>query len=513
MIFKFDKGGNMNMEGDNEMAKKKDRFAQMDIGLVNAVKEEVMGMVNETQSQVAVGFNEILDENDKVWDKGSKDGEVESEKVMPPFGSLSSLSGQVKEETDFSGEDETEEERNEAQRKKDELKIKREQNKLKKEMKSRLEKLNNSEEWKFDNVIEVFRNNELVKYQGVANIEVLSALFERGVLSYNGELQRGYRKGKNGDLLAVRSKKQIDLIYSSIIKNKMHGGFITFNWNPEKGDINYDEDERTLSGSIDQKLDILDGQHRLSAFLKVLKAYRKSPETIPNPADYQIGIVIELLDDDSAKSLFSEYATKGLKISRSRGEYLNVEDYTNKLCRDVMKKSDLKVEVVSTSIKATSENIITFGVLSKNIKDNYNPKTKIDVEECSKHLIAFVDAIIQNFPKFMASKDLIERKILRENSLTMEALAWSGYFYISKSLQGKSKEEMLSILSKFNSKVNYRGFIGNFLDKENPIFRKIMREGNKMISTSSSVTWVNKVFNEYILEGKSLEEIGREEVK
>jgi len=113
----------------------------------------------------------------------------------------------------------------------------------------------------------------------------------------------------------------------------------------------------------------------------------------------------------------------------------------------------------------------------------------------------------------MASKDLIERKILRENSLTMEALAWSGYFYISKSLQGKSKEEMLSILSKFNSKVNYRGFIGNFLDKENPIFRKIMREGNKMISTSSSVTWVNKVFNEYILEGKSLEEIGREEVK
>ena len=36
MIFKFDKGGNMNMEGDIDMAKKKDRFAQMDIGLVNA---------------------------------------------------------------------------------------------------------------------------------------------------------------------------------------------------------------------------------------------------------------------------------------------------------------------------------------------------------------------------------------------------------------------------------------------------------------------------------------------
>ena len=67
MIFKFDKSGNMedtSMEGDIDMVRKgnkdKDRFNQMDMNVVNQVKEEVMGMVNETQSQVAVGFNEVF---------------------------------------------------------------------------------------------------------------------------------------------------------------------------------------------------------------------------------------------------------------------------------------------------------------------------------------------------------------------------------------------------------------------------------------------------------------------
>lgn len=396
--------------------------------------------------------------------------------------------------------------------KRNELDLKKEERKLKKETKKRLEALNNAEEWRFDNVVEVFRNGELVKYQTVANIEVLATLFDRGILSYNGELQRGYRTNSKNELIAVRSKKHIDEIYESICKDKMHGGFITVNWNPEKGDINFNEEEQTISGSINQKLDILDGQHRLAAFSKVLKAYRRSPESVPNPSEYQIGLVIELLNDDEAKTLFSEYCLKGLKISKSRGEFLNVEDNTNKLCREIIKRSDIKdkVEVISTSIKSNSQNIITFGVLSKNIKDNYAPQTKFEIEELSEYLTMFVDSLIQTFPEFMASKNLEERKSLREKSLTMEALAWGGYFKLSTFLQGKSKEDILNILSKFKSEIEYKGWKGNFLDKENPIFRKIMREGNKMISTSNSTTWVNKVFVEYIFEGKSLDEIGAE---
>jgi len=558
MIFKFDKGGNMNMEGDiQDMARKgkdKDRFAQMDIGVVNSVKEEVLGMVNEAVSQTAVGYQEAMDENDEDMVQQHEtelikemDAEVDDEKLkqqmrelnMRNMPSLSNLN-RMKDEGDGNGceeesrgeessgegggvgsdkdkiqKEEFNEEYSDAQRKKDELAKKREANKLKKQMKERLEQLNSAEEWKFENVVEIFRNGELVKYQTTANIEVLATYFDRHILSYNGELQRGYRNGKNGELLAIRSQKQVNLIYESICKNRMHGGFLTVNWNPEKGDINFDEDEHTLSGSINQKLDILDGQHRLCSFSKILKAYRKNPESVPNPANYEIGIVIELLNDDDAKSLFSEYSTKSLKISKSRGEFLNVEDNTNRLCREIIKKSDLhnRVEVVSTSISAKSPSIITFGVLSKIIKENYTPSTKVEIEELSNYLTLFIDSLIQTFPKYMSSKDLEERKSLREKNLAMEALSWGAYMKLSKRLQGKTKEELLTILDKFNMEVEYKGWKGSFLDKENPIFRKIMREGFKVINTSSSATWINKVFAEYAIENKTLEEIGKEEAK
>jgi hypothetical protein len=390
---------------------------------------------------------------------------------------------------------------------------KKEERKLKRETKDRLAKLNSSKEWCFENTIEISRNNESCKYQTVANAEFLSNLLDRNIAVYVGDLQRGWRTNSKNELVAVKSEKQIKLILDSLLHNRMHGGFITLNLNPKDGyEINFNEDDHTISGSIDQKLQILDGNHRLNAFSRWAKLYRRNPNSVPNPAEYYITVIIETLDDDSAKSLFSEYATKPLKINRSRGEYLNVEDNTNKLCREIMKKSDLKVEVISTTIKANSENVITFGVLSKNIKDNYAPKTKLEIEELSNYLTNFIDTLIEIFPEFMASKDLKNRVNLRKQFLTMEALSWGGFFKISKIIQGKDID-LKNLLSKFNSEVEYKGWKGKFLDKSNPIFQKVMREGNKMISTSSSTTWINKVYVEYAVEGKSLDEIGKEEVK
>jgi len=543
MIFKFDKSGNienMRMEGDFDMGKKvRGNAPQPQLEVVKEeikVSEEedlVMTEALETQSQVAVGFESLNEdedmiqremdlikekesENDKIWDKGVKDEVVDksdSENMMPMFGSLSEkmkIEDGVddKEQTSSNGERiKTDEEL------KDELKRKREVNKLKKNARDRLKQLNSADEWKFENTIEICRNKETCKFQTIANAEFLGNLLDRKIATYVGDLQRGWKSNSKNELVEVRSEKQIKLILDSLLHDRMHGGFITLNLNPNDGhEINFNEEDHTISGSIDQKLQILDGNHRLNAFSRWAKAYKRNPESVPNPADYYISVVIETLNDDDAKSLFSEYCLKGLKISKSRGEFLNVEDYTNKLCKEIIKFSDMKdkVEVISTSIKGNSNSIISFGVLSKNIKENYSPQTKSEIEEMSKHLITFVDSLIQTFPKFMASRDLEERKLLRVNSLTMEALAWGGYFYISKLLQEKSKEEILSILSKFNDDIEYKGFKGKFLAKENPIFRKIMREGNKMISTSKSATWINKVFSEYVIDGKSLEEIGRE---
>ena len=382
---------------------------------------------------------------------------------------------------------------------------------LKKETRKRLKKMNNAETWEFHDVTQIFRNGEFKKFQTIASAEVLANLFDREIAVYQGELQRGYRTNNKGEQLAVRSNKQINLILESIIQDKMHGGFITLNLNTsEENESYFDEDSQTLSAPITTKLQILDGQHRLAAFSRLLRMYKRSPESVPNPSEYFISVAIETLDDQNSKSLFSEYATKSLKINRSRGEFLNVADNINKLCRLIINASDLKVEVVSTSIKANSNNILTFGVFSKIIKDNYSPQTKKEIETLSNYLTLYFDCIIETFPDFMASKNLEERVELRKKSLTMEPLAWSGYAKISTFLQGKSSDEILSILSKFNSVVKYKGFRGQFLSRENPIFLKCMREGYKIVSTSSSTTWINKVFVEFIIEDKSLEEIGRE---
>lgn len=365
----------------------------------------------------------------------------------------------------------------------------------------------------FTNATEVYRNNELCKYQTLANAQFLADLFDREILEYQGDLQRGWRENNKGKLIAVKSEKHIKEILQSVCQNKMHGGFITLNLNPDKiDDIVYDEEEHTISLPITHKLQILDGNHRLNAFSRWAKQYRRKPESVPNPSEYYISVVIEMLDEESAKSLFSEYCLKGLKINKSRGEFLNVEDNTNKLCREIIRKSDLnnRVEVISTSIKSSSPNVITFGVLSKIIKDNYSPQTKKEIEEQSEYLTLFIDCLFETFPEILASKDLNERNDLRKTFLTMEPLAWSGYIKISKHLQDKNKEEILNILSKLNKEIEYKDWKGYFLQKNNPIFSKVMREGLKIINTSTSGTWINKLFVEYIVNGKSLEEIGSE---
>ena len=187
MIFKFDKSGNMeNLEGDiQDMARKKDkeRFNQMDIGLVNAVKEEVLNgmtidnhaeedqemiqqMENLTREETAVGYESI----DK-WEEQGRSGEVinldENVVERPPFGSLSSLSENTKEDKDSEqmSKEEFNETRNELDIKREEAQKKKELRKLKKEIKENDLKLKESTNWSFSPVIPVYNQGEITKYK------------------------------------------------------------------------------------------------------------------------------------------------------------------------------------------------------------------------------------------------------------------------------------------------------------------------------------------------------------
>ena len=90
MIFKFDRAGNMEnigTEGDFDMGRKgnKDKFQQVDVSLINQVKEEVMsGMTT-----IAAGFeslDEIVGDEDMVQQHETElvkemDVEVDDEKL------------------------------------------------------------------------------------------------------------------------------------------------------------------------------------------------------------------------------------------------------------------------------------------------------------------------------------------------------------------------------------------------------------------------------------------------
>ena len=194
MNFKFvndlvDKVGNMEnigTEGDiQDMAKRKDRFNQMDMNVVNSVKEEVLEAMSETQSQVAAGFeslDEIIGDEDMVQQHETElvkemDTEVDDEKLKQQMRELNmrnmpSLSNLTKMKDEEEGnekgvgvgsdkeqmvKDEFNETRNELDIKREEDKKKRELkeiNKLKRDMRSKLKQLDDVEDksWKLNNV-------------------------------------------------------------------------------------------------------------------------------------------------------------------------------------------------------------------------------------------------------------------------------------------------------------------------------------------------------------------------
>ena len=237
--------------GGNDMARKNrvNLQTQTQNEEVNRVIQEVKEGMELTKTETAVGFESLNDslnededededmvqqhemelvkemenESDRIWDRGSRDGVIgasgENKDERPPFGSLSSLSENAKlEESNGNNQipkDEFNETRNELEAKrieKEEKEKKKLARDLKKETKQRLEKLNNSNEWKFENTVEISRNKETCKYQTVASAEFLGNLLDRKIAIYVGDLQRGWKHNSKNDLVEVKSEKQIKLI-------------------------------------------------------------------------------------------------------------------------------------------------------------------------------------------------------------------------------------------------------------------------------------------------------------
>ena len=517
MIFKFDKGGNMKnigMEGDiQDMARKKDRFSTVN-PVVNEVKKEeglVMAEVLETQTQVAVGFESLNDdedmvqqhevelvkemesENDKIWDKGSRDGvgdESENDgenKEMPTFGSLSE---KMKIE---SGEDKEQipkyqfnQEFDEKQKKKDELAKKREANKLKKELKQMDLKLKESKNWSFSHVIPCSRQGEIKKYITVISAYDLASWFENSIIKFIPSIQRGSKFSPSGQEKDNFSPKHVMEIFNAFTKNRIHGNTIVLNYSLDnESELVYTPEENSISG--EGYLQGVDFSHRARAAIKWKSAWIKNPDQYEDPREYQFNCEVNNLSDDEAREMFAEYNNYSLKVNPTRISYLGNTNFSNKITRKIESDSDWKgkIETVSTTIKSSSVNICTFGVLNSAIRKNYAPQTKLEQNDIENWLIEYIDQLVSIFPQFMANPNLEVRNNLKKLYFTIEPLAIGAMIALSTVL--KDDPDWKSKLAKLAK--------DDFFLRTASRWRPTLKEDGKIINGTASV----KHFNETVI--------------
>jgi len=500
---------NMANKGDNEMGRKaKTRVELYGQDVKDEVKEEVINMAQDALNQVAVGFQEVLDEedriededmvqqhdvelvkemeneSDKIWDKGVKDGE------MPPMMTLSEkmkLESEGEEDKGQMKNEEFNEEKDEAQRKKDELAKKRELRKLKQELKQNDLKLKESTSWSFSPVIPVYNQGEIIKYICTISSFDLASYFENFIIRFIPSIQRGSVVTPSGKEKDNFSNKHVNDIFQAFTKRKIFGNTIVLNYSTSnESDLVYNPEDNSITG--EGYLQGIDFSHRARASIKWKNAWIKNPDQYDDPRQFQFNCEVNTISDEDARQMFAELNNFSLKVNPTRTHYLDNSNYANKIARRIEKESDLKnkIETVSTTIKSSSPNICSYGVLTNSIKKNYKePQTKLEQTNVENWLIEYIDELVSIFPQFMANSDLESKNSLKKLYFTIEPLAMGAMIALSAVLKDDPDWKIkLAKLAK-----------DDFFLRTDKRWRPVLKEGGKIINGTSSV----KYFNETVI--------------
>jgi len=354
--------------------------------------------------------------------------------------------------------------------------------------------------WSFDGVVPTIRNGKIVKYNLSLSAAQIGEMYLNGQIIYKGDIQRGYRITKNNQIIEIFKPKKITEILQEMISGDLHGGTIILNYSKENPmPLEFDETNNTLSG--DSPLFIIDGHHRTKGCSKFVKLYKKG-KVVENPEDFEFPVTIENLTDEEASDCFNEYATKPLKISRTRAEYLNTRNYTNYMVRRIMKYSEIKGKVDCVGTTHRRNNITTFSILVQAIDQHFKPPTEEQATEVSNYLCEFLNKLVNMFPEIMGGNINPENRMeLRKNNLHIEALTWFGYIALFKNLVGK--EDVDQKLAKLKNKIKIGKWEGTILDRSCPIWSNtIMRSGDRLVNTRSTQKIIAEIMVNYIMEDK-----------
>jgi len=353
-------------------------------------------------------------------------------------------------------------------------------------------------DWEFENITEITDSQGVKKYLVPLNIKQISELHNSGSIYYDGNIQRGYKTDKNNNLKMIFSTKKVNQIMECLVNQKLGGGLLSLNYMSSYNDeypLVYNPGNKTLSGGKPNI--IIDGNHRILSCVRYMKEYSKKQKIgiiWPNPEEFYFVTVITNYNEEKCKTLFAELNMNIGRVSKSRQEFLNIEDLSNKTLTYLIENSELngRVDNVNNSITSTNPYLVTFSTLIQSLRNNFSIKTKEEVKEVGEYLVKFFNILINLQKSEMGQIEIHLRNELKTRRITTESLAWYGYMRLAKELMNESN--LIEKLYKLNE--------NNFLDKDNKIWNEIFREtakGKRIINNSSTQAYVQKIMSIHVL--------------
>lgn len=461
------------LKGGFMVMARKNNASQMEVEL-NEAKQEIASANEENTDTEGMIQSEM--KNDEIFDRGS-----ESNKLPP----MMSLSEKTKIEDQCFNQEELD-----AQEEKSEKQLKKENNRIKRDMKNRLKELNSTDDksWEFEEGVSVtLRDGVPCKYHLSLNIVQLSELYSTGRIYYLESIQRGLKHTASKGDIPIINMKNTKSILNACLAGTINGGCIYLNYAKE-----YDDDlifeDGSLSGSY--PLSIIDGAHRLECAKLWYKAYLHDPTSIKNPNDFYFPVTIENLTHNEAKNIFVELNSLGLSISKTRIAFHDVFNPNNAIAQKVMNNSMLrgKIELISNSLRKSSSSVMTFGTLLKGCSV-FSPSTKGEAEQVGLYLCEFWDEIVENFPKVFGNVTLEIKQQEKTKTFAGEVMFINSMFFLAQELQSvQDWKDRLKRLTK-----------DNFLGRDNEIWDCVLREGTKIINTSSTQKYTIKTMLDQVM--------------
>jgi hypothetical protein len=246
----------------------------------------------------------------------------------------------------------------------------------------------------------------------------LAKMWMKNELLFNPTMQRGVKTNAEGKEQATFSDYHVREIEESMLKGEFEPTQIHFAILVDDPDtkIKYDEESQTFT--VDGKINLLDGQHRVRSLVKItnlMGVEKDYPEV--NLEAYVFNVEIHYVTSDRARAIYA-MLDKNLRLDKSQVKQLSTDDYAligNYMNQD--KNSPLKGKIATC--KPVGKGLVLFSTFCNAIQKQVKVNTQGDREEVQKYLTDFFNYLVKKLPTAFGS-DIPDRLKFKETNLMNE---------------------------------------------------------------------------------------------